>query len=224
MARCWTLRLVGAMASVAGAWLLGGCGTASPAGKDATALFNGRDLAGWTPLTKGYYDLPGAVRARGGRIELAKGNAMTGLRWAGVFPKDNYEVSLEAMRTDGRDFFCGVTFPVSGSHASLIVGGWGGQVVGISNVDEEPASENETTEIVQFQSNRWYPIRLRVFDERLTVWIGGTKTIDLATTGRRFAVWPQMEDARPFGFSTWFTGSALRKITLRRLTPPKRIE
>ena len=54
---------------------------------------------------------------------------MTGVTYQGQFPKTDYEVSLEAMRVDGVDFFCGMTFPVRSEFCTLIVGGWGGEVV-----------------------------------------------------------------------------------------------
>ena len=59
----------------------------------------------------------------------------TGIRSTAVIPKSNYEIRLEAKRTDGNDFFCGLTFPVQEGFATLIVGGWGGGVTGISNID-----------------------------------------------------------------------------------------
>lgn len=60
-------------------------------------------------------------------------------------PVMNYELSLEAMRVDGSDFFCGLTFPVGSNFCSFIVGGWGGGVVGLSSLNSEDASQNETT-------------------------------------------------------------------------------
>ena len=57
----------------------------------------------------------------------------------------DYEVTLEAMRVDGNDFFCGMTFPAGKDPCTLIVGGWGGTVVGLSSINGMDASENETT-------------------------------------------------------------------------------
>ena len=75
------------------------------------------------------------------------------------------------MRVDGIDFFCGLTFPVADSHASFIVGGWGGTVVGISSIDGMDASENATTKYVKFQLKRWYKIRIRVTPTSIQAWI-----------------------------------------------------
>ena len=71
------------------------------------------------------------------------------------------------MRVEGSDFFVGLTFPVRDSHASLIVGGWAGSVVGISSIDGRDASENETTEVMKFKNGQWYKFRLRVRADRL---------------------------------------------------------
>ena len=56
------------------------------------------------------------------------------------FPREDYEVSLEARRLEGTDFFCGLTFPVGKEPCTLIIGGWGGTTVGLSNVDDYSAA------------------------------------------------------------------------------------
>lgn len=205
------------------ALLVGGCG-GKPQPKQAgpieflpppgKPLFNGKDLAGWRVLKDGYFDRAGKVYVKDGCLILEAGSAMTGVAWAGEFPKDGYEVELEARRIDGQDFFCGMTFPAAGSHATLIVGGWGGMVVGISNVDDLAADENETTKIMKFEQNRWYRIRLRVCEGHIEAWIDDEQVVKLPTAKRRFNVWPQQEAARPFGVTTWHTGSAIRDFRL----------
>ena len=57
------------------------------------------------------------------------------MTWTKDFPKTDNELSLEAMRADGTDFSCGLTFPVGSSPCTLIVGGGGGSVVGLSSLD-----------------------------------------------------------------------------------------
>ena len=56
---------------------------------------------------------------------------MTGITWTNEMPRMGYEISLEAMRVEGSDFFCGLTFPVGKDYLSLIVGGWGGRRGGV---------------------------------------------------------------------------------------------
>jgi len=104
-------------------------------------LFDGKTLAGWE-IT----DFKGksAVYVSDSCIVLERGATITGIRWCQEFPKINYEVQLEAKRVAGADFFCGMTFPVNENYLTLIVGGWGGTIVGLSCIDGLDASESET--------------------------------------------------------------------------------
>ncbi|NIO36058.1 MAG: DUF1080 domain-containing protein [Planctomycetales bacterium] len=198
-------------------------GPANPAGAEAGAtqnLFDGKTLAGWNIADKFSFANHGDVRVRNGRIELQAGSPATGIVWTGQPPRNDYQLSLEAMRTDGSDFFCGLTFPVGEEYCSLILGGWGGELVGLSNVDAMSANENETTAYEPFQQNRWYRVRLRVATGRIEVWIDQRQVIQLETAGRRFDVWWEQEPVRPLGIATWHTAAALRNIRLQRLASP----
>ncbi|NQT82412.1 DUF1080 domain-containing protein [bacterium] len=185
--------------------------------EDRISLFNGKDLTGWKIADEGDFEWHGKVYVKDNRIFLDPGSMMTGIRWTRDFPTSNYEVSAEAMRVSGYDFFCGMTFPVGKSWCTLITGGWGGMVVGLSNVDDLNASENETSSGMDFDSGRWYQIRVRVTDAKIQVWIDEDKIIDLPRKGHKFGVWEEQQPLRPFGIATWDTGGALRNITLRRL-------
>ena len=44
-------------------------------------------------------------------------------------PTVNYEISLEGRRVEGDDFFCCLTFPYNKTHATFVLGGWGGSFV-----------------------------------------------------------------------------------------------
>ena len=101
------------------------------------SLFDGKSLKGWK---KTQFGGEGKVEVKDGRIVLHSGGPMTGITWTEDFPKIDYEISLEAMRVDGSDFFCGLTFPVGDKPCSFIVGGWGGGVVGLSSIDGSDAS------------------------------------------------------------------------------------
>lgn len=176
-------------------------------------LFDGKGLGDWNVLAgEGY----GTAAAADGRIVLEAGSPMTGIVWTRDFPATNYEVSLEACRLDGHDFFCGLTFPVGKECCTLIVGGWGGGCVGLSNVDRQAADGNETTKFLQFEDGKWYPIRLRVTDARIEVWIDKDKQIDLERAGHGFSIWPQQEPCRPFGAATWYTKAGLRNLKMAR--------
>ena len=138
--------------------------------------------------------------------------------WPGDTPKTNYEISLDVMKMEGSDFSCGLTFPVADSFASLILGGWGGTVVGISSIDEHDASENETTKIIAFPKDRWYAVRMRVTPDKLEAWLDHRKIVDLVITNRRIALRPgEIIRSKPLGISTYQTSAAFRNIKIRRL-------
>jgi hypothetical protein len=177
-------------------------------------LFDGRSLDGWK---KTRFGGEGDVEVKDGRIVMSAGSPMTGLTWTREFPKIDYEISLEAMRVDGSDFFCGLTFPVAESPCSFIVGGWGGGVVGLSSIDGADASENETTKYQEFESGRWYPIRVRVTKEKIEAWLDNKQMVDLPTKDRRISIRIEVELSRPLGIACYSTTAALRDIKVRPL-------
>lgn len=178
-------------------------------------LFDGKTLHDWKITDFGGH---GDVTVDNGTIVLDTGNDLTGVNYTGDVPKMNYEVELEAMKVLGDDFFCGLTFPVANACCTLIVGGWGGGVVGISSLDGNDASENETTQVMGFAKNRWYRIRVRVTPDRLQAWIDKEEVANVETEGKRISMRAgEIEESQPFGIATYRTRAALRGITLRRL-------
>src|SRR5437899_1275797 len=149
------------------------------------SLFDGKSLAGWreTPFTG-----RGPVRVEKGSIVLGAGNPMTGVTWNGAFPKSGYEVRFEAARLEGSDFFASLTFPVGDSFATWVIGGWGGDIVGISSLDGWDASDNETRSYFTFESGRWYALRLQVTAGRIQAWIGEQQIVDVSIDGRSVAL------------------------------------
>ena len=106
--------------------------------KDAWDLFDGKTLNGWLETD---FAGKGEVKVEDGKLFLGSG-FMTGVTYTNPVLRMNYEITLETMRLDGADFFCGLTFPVGEKPCSHIVGGWGGGVVGLSNIDGEDAANN----------------------------------------------------------------------------------
>ncbi len=181
------------------------------------SLFNGKDLKDWKIIKETFFDKHGDVKVEDGSIVVAAGNPATGFRYAKEVLKDEYELSLKAKRMEGSDFFCGLTFPIRDKYCSLIVGGWGGTVVGLSNVDDFSAVENQTTDFLDAKKNQWYHIRLRVAEGTVKVWIDKKKFIDLAIDDHEFDIWWEQEPVRPLGFATWHTKAAFKEITLTNL-------
>ena len=191
----------------------------APMGGEAwQELFAGKSLAGWreTPFDQG-----GSVQVTNGLLVLHRGRPFVGVNYTNEIPTINYEVVLEAMRVAGTDFFCGLTFPVRDACCSLIVGGWGGGIVGISSVDGGDASENETTKYISFENGRWYRIRLRVTEQKIEAWIEQKKVVDLVTTGRKLDVrFGEIMLSRPFGLAAWDASAAYRAIKIRPVSGP----
>lgn len=183
------------------------------------SMFDGKQLPPWK-LPKGFdYDDAGKVEVKEGNLVLNGGIYATGIRWPNKFPKVNYEVQLEAQRVDGYDFFVGMSFPVEEGALTLILGGWGGWLTGLSCVDGYRADENETCSSIEFKNKKWYRVRVRVTDKKVTAYVDDEKICELETENRKLTVTSEMEPCLPFGFATWGgTTGALRKIRYRLLT------
>jgi hypothetical protein len=179
-------------------------------------LFNGRDLDGWKVTNFGG---EGEVAVEDGTLILNMGSSMTGVTYLRPFPKTRFEVRCEAKRAEGHDFFCGMTFPVADSHCSLIVGGWGGGVVGLSSLNGHDASENETTQYIKFEDDKWYKFRVRVEPKRIQAWIDAKQIIDVDIEGQRISTRIEVDLNKPFGFASYETKAVLRNIELRELAP-----
>lgn len=179
-------------------------------------LFDGKTLAGWKAPAFGG---EGKVYVKDGAIVMEMGGSMTGVTWTGEVIRNNYELSLEGMRLDGSDFFCTTTFPVGGDPCSLVVGGWGGMVVGLSNVDFEDASNNTTSKTVAFKENRWYRVRIRVSDAAIEAWIDDDSVVFQPRAGHKFGIRYEVDLCQPLGICTWSTKGAARNIRLRALKP-----
>ncbi len=159
----------------------------------------------------------GEIKIGDGVISLGFGDPLTGVRWEGEFPKLNYEISLEARRTAGFDFFCGMTVPVGDQRCSLILGGWGGSLIGLSSIGGEDAANNETMMIREFEQNRWYKIRMRVAEKRIQVWLDDEEIIDFERDDRPLDIRAEMEQSTPVGVAAFQCESQIRNVRVRRL-------
>jgi hypothetical protein len=178
------------------------------------SLFDGKTLGKWT---KTEFGGEGDVTIENGEIVMATGNDMTGITWTGDAPKENFEIEVKARRLSGNDFFCGLTFPVGKTHCSFIAGGWAGAISGLSTLDGEDASENDTTRVRDFETARWYTVRVRVTTDRILAWIDDEVFADVKTAGRRIGIRPEVDLSRPLGVACWRTKAGLRDLRLRRL-------
>ncbi len=191
---------------------------AQPQSEEWRPLFDGKSLEGWreTPFSG-----RGKVRVESGTLYLDPGSPLTGVTLTAPFPKSNYEVRFEGARLKGNDFFASLTFPVGESFCTWVTGGWGGDIVGLSSIDGWDASDNETRTYFNFENGRWYSLRLRVTPGRITAWIDGKDVIDVDISGRTIDLRPgEIERSAPFGFASYSTAGAIRKVEYRLLRPP----
>ncbi|MEE2640038.1 MAG: family 16 glycoside hydrolase [Planctomycetota bacterium] len=200
--------------------------------RGAVSLFNGRDLKGLLVLKKSYYEDHGKVRIDNRALVIGKGMPGSGItvdpKIVKDLPRMNYEVFLSAKRVEGNDFFCGLTFPVEKAYCTMILGGWGGGSIGLSNVDSLSAIENETSGFHEFENNQWYEIHLVVSEKTIRAtlnregWKEKKELFSVETQEHKYDIWWEQEPARPLGITTWNTTAAFRKIEIRRLPEKKR--
>lgn len=178
---------------------------------DSSYLFDGKTLNGWEISDFG---TQGPVSVSGGSIILGMGDGCTGVTYKRSVPVADYEISLDAKKVSGNDFFCGITFPCGKDPCSLIIGGWGGSVVGLSCINGADASENETTRNMSFEKERWYHIRLKVTNDSIIAWIDSAKAVAYAKKGKKLSIRPEVDLSRPFGIASWKTTAALKNIRM----------
>jgi hypothetical protein len=180
------------------------------------SLFDGRTLAGWKEAP---YTGRGQVSVKDGMLVLGKGRT-TGIALTREFAASGYEVRFEAARLAGNDFFAGVTFPVGETFCFWVNGGWGGSVVGLSNLEGNDASENDTSTVRDFVQGRWYRFRLAVTATRIQAWIDDDLVIEVDHKKRKVELqFDETDLGKPFGISAYGgTVAGLRKIEYRRLT------
>jgi hypothetical protein len=195
----------------------GQTGNSQAPGKSAAlVLFDGKTLAGWKPVD---FHGAGAVNIQEGAIVMSSGRSMTGITSTHKdLPRMNYELSYEAMRLSGQDFFAAATFPVGSSFITLVNGGWGGNVTGFSSLDGIDASENDTGQFVKYQDKTWYRFRVRVTGEVIRSWIDDKELVAADIQDRRISTRIEMRRNQPLGFATWETSGAVRNISIRPLT------
>jgi len=177
-------------------------------------LFDGERLGDWKATAFGG---EGDVEVVEAAIRIGMGGDLSGITWHGQFPEQSYEIALEARRVDGTDFFCGLTFPVGDDACSLILGGWGGGVTGLSSIDGHDAADNGTTQVKTYETGQWYDVVVRVTPERIECFLDGEPIIDQPLQGRRLSIRAEVEASRPLGIATYATTGEVRKIRWRPL-------
>jgi hypothetical protein len=190
--------------------------TPSPAAAAAEPwrpLFDGSSLAHWTSIAFGG---EGSVHVDGGRLILEPGSPLTGVLADQELPA-SYELDLLAARLMGNDFFCGLTFPVADAHLTLVLGGWGGAVCGLSSLDGLDAAHNDTRRLRAFARGAQTAIRVRVEPERVSVMLDGVPFLDCDLHGRALSLRAEMEPCSGLAIASYATRASIARCAWRPL-------
>ena len=204
----------------AAALALAGCAGAGdapePAASPWTVLFDGADLSAWEA---GVFGEDPEFEVRDGGVVLPQGVPLAGLTHRGAPPVTPFEAEFDVTKEYGADFFLAVTFPVRGEHLTLVLGGWGGVVCGLSCLDGEDASGNDTRTLRSFPDGSRYRVRLAVTDQRVRVDVDGELLLEAGLEGRDLTIRPEVEPSVPFGVASFATQTILHGVRVRPLDP-----
>ena len=214
--------------------------TTSKGEQQWTPLFDGKTLNGWSVPG---FEADRKVEIRDSCIIIGRDDLASGIKYDKPFPLSNYEIMYQAKRVGGRNFFAALTFPVKESYCSFINGGWNGSVFGLSSINDNDASENETTAFYEFKDSQWYQFRVCVSDDRIIIWFYAVDEerkiieaddprtvsamqkeitnpkIDLVLEGKTISNRSEVLFFQPLGISSWYSEGHLRHIKYRELTP-----
>jgi hypothetical protein len=195
-----------------------GAAAAKPAAAEKS-LFDGKTLIGWKDsgfAGAGEVTVEPNFKGQGPVIRIDAGQSLSGLTFTNAVPKTNFEITLEALKVQGNDFFIGLTFPVGESHATLVLGGWGGATTGISSIDGLDASENDTTKFLGYEKDKWFRIRMKVTPAKLETWINDEKVVDQDLKDRRISMrFGEIESSVPLGIATYQTTTVVRSVQIK---------
>jgi len=183
----------------------------------ARKLFAKDSLEGWEKCN---YAGNGEIEMLGGGVlSIGAGETLSGVKYKGEVPRVNYEVTLKGRKVEGDDFFFCLTFPYKETHASFVLGGWGGSVCGISSIDFMDAMENSTMAVREFEEGRWYDIRFVVTDHRFRGFIDDEPVVNINIEGRRIDMrFGEIEESVPFAISSFSTSGEYKDMLLRELS------
>ncbi len=183
---------------------------------ETVALFNGKNLEGWKAA-----DIWGNGKVEAlsnGVVSCGLGKPLTGIAYTNSFPTMSYEVRMEALRKEGSDFFVAMTIPVESNACTVVIGGWGGGLCGISSINFLDASENQYSEGVVFKNDVWYTLRVRVTPGLLEVFLNDTlytaKVPFESSSAFTLRAGSDIDKTKPFGLATYETKALWRNLTV----------
>lgn len=202
--------------------IIAGCGKPPTPVAQSIALLGGELDANWQAS-----GIPeeGPTEVKDGVLRIGEGQPMTGMQFTGDWDKlslpwIDYSLTFEARRLAGQDFFATCTFPVGARDrcVSLVVGGWGGGLVGISSIDHLDASENNTRGEIAFEQGTWYRFRIEVREDDLKVSVNAAPMVNTSIKGRHLSLRSgDIDRCVPLGFASWRTVGEIRSVVVECL-------
>lgn len=159
----------------------------------------------------------GEVWVKEGQLILEPGMLLTGIGWPDLKLPPEFELEVTAARLSGTDFFCALTVPIGDEYATVVLGGWGGAITGLSCVDGEDASENETRTFRDYKDGTDYTLRVQVTADVVSATVDDQSLFSVSRDGRRFEVRPEVFLSRPVGIASFATRAAISNVRWRAL-------
>jgi hypothetical protein len=211
----WLCTLCGLLGLAGSTDVLQAQGDATKVSGDWKPLLKERSLEGWEKTNfggEGPVDFNEA-----GELVLGVGEPLTGIHHPEALSTSNFEIRWEANRLEGSDFLACLTFPIGSEYCSFICGGWGGGLIGISSIDGNDASENQTTQLKDIANNRWYRFLVHVDDQKLVVSMDDEEIISVKRDKKRFSIRAEVSPSRPLGYCVFKSKVAVRGLEFRQL-------
>ena len=183
---------------------------------DWRALYDGTDLSSWE---LGVYGESDEYEVLEDGVVIPQTAALAGMTFRGALPTVPYRLSVEATRLYGADFFLGVTFPVAGDHLTLVLGGWGGMVSGLSSLDGLDASSNATRTLRHFPNGKRHEVEIEVTETDVRVRVDGEPFLSTSLEGREVGLRVDVEPSHPLGIATYATSTQLHRVRALEMRP-----
>lgn len=174
-------------------------------------LFDLSTLADWET---GVFGNPDDFELTDTGIVIPQTSTLAGMTYRGGPPVTPYRLHVDVTKRYGDDFFLGLTFPVRDSYLTLVLGGWGGGVSGLSCIDGEDASDNATKHVEYFPNGKRQTVVVDVADERVVARIDGRVLVDADLRGKELGLRTEVLASRPLGVATFATSSLIHRIVV----------
>lgn len=175
-------------------------------------LYDGVDLADWE---LGVYGESDEYEVNEEGVIIPQTAALAGMTYRGELPETPYVLGVEATRLYGADFFLGLTFPAGEDHLTLVLGGWGGMVCGLSSIDGVDASSNDTRTLRHFPNGKRHAVVVTVTETEVDVTIDGEPFLTTSIADRELGLRVDVEPSFPLGIASYATSTQVHRVWVR---------